>query len=101
MSTEAVRPDVLDPAELLRVLLAVKGGDFGVRMPPDLTGLAGKVTDTLNEVIELNESLARELARIGTVVGKEGRTSQRAALGGARGAWAACIDAVNDLIVDL
>src|SRR5258707_902530 len=69
MSSEAVRPDVLAPAEFLRVLLAVKDGDFGARMPVDLTGLTGKVADTLNEVIRLNESLARELARIGTVVG--------------------------------
>ena len=79
----------------------MKQGDFSVRMPLDLTGIAGKVADTLNEVIELNQRLASELVRIGSVVGKEGKTTQRASLGGAGGSWAVCIDAVNDLISDL
>src|SRR5258708_6715252 len=63
MTTKALNANVLDPAELLKVLLAVKSGDFGARMPLHLTGLPGKVADTLNEVIQLNESMARELAR--------------------------------------
>jgi hypothetical protein len=68
-------------------LRPVKKGDFTVRMPLDQTGLAGKVADALNEVIELNEHLANELVRIATVVGKEGKTVQRASLGRAQGSW--------------
>ena len=44
--------------------------------------MAGKVADTFNEVIELNERMANELERISRVVGKEGKINQRASLGG-------------------
>ena len=101
MSTSLPGTEVLDSGLLLNTLAAVKKGDFTVRMPLDQTGLAGKVADTLNEVIELNEHLANELVRIGTVVGKEGKTVQRASLGRRRGSWATSIDAVNNLIIDL
>ncbi len=50
-------------------------------MPVDSTGVAGKVADTLNEIIALNQKMAGELVRIGSVVGKEGKTTQRASLG--------------------
>src|SRR5438876_10627834 len=101
MPTEAVSRDTLDQKQLLAVLMAFKKGDFSARMPLDHTGIAGKIADTLNEVVETNEKLAAELVRVSTVVGKEGKTSQRAALGGAGGTWAKSVGAVNDLIVDL
>src|SRR5688500_17724465 len=40
-----------DSRELLRVLTAVKNGDFSVRMPFDQVGISGKISDTLNEII--------------------------------------------------
>ncbi len=93
--------DSLDQKQLLRVLMAVKKGDFSARMPVELTGTAGKIADTLNEIIELNQSMTREFKRISTVVGKEGKTSERAAIASAGGAWTECIDAVNALTTDL
>ena len=51
--------DVLDQRMLLSVLLAVKGGDFGARMPIDQTGMAGKVCDSLNAIIEMNQLVRR------------------------------------------
>src|SRR5437763_4499634 len=79
--------DVVDHKLLLPTLLAVKKGDFTVRMPVEHTGLAGKLYDTLNDVIELEQRTAQEIARISQVVGKEGRINSRASLGGAGGAW--------------
>jgi hypothetical protein len=55
--------DKLDEKQLLRTLVAIKKGDFSVRMPIDQIGIAGKIADTLNEVIELNESMAKEQRR--------------------------------------
>jgi hypothetical protein len=78
----------LDQAVLVRTLVAVKQGDFTVRMPVEWTGSAGKIADTLNEVIDLNARLVDELRRVSRVVGKEGETTERAHLGGATGAWA-------------
>ena len=86
---------------LLKAMHALKKGDFSVRLPMEWTGVAGKVADAFNEVTELNERMARELARLSRVVGKEGRISQRASLGDVSGSWQASIDSVNDLIDDL
>ena len=93
--------DELDAKQLLRTLTAVKKGDFSARMPVEQTGIAGKIADTLNDIIERNERLAAELERISTVVGKEGKIAQRASLGNAGGSWSACVDSVNTLITDL
>ena len=93
--------DILDSKELLQVLVAVKKGDFSVRMPVDYTGRAGKIADTLNEIIELNQRTTREFERISTVVGIEGRIAQRASLGGAGGSWATNVESVNALITNL
>src|SRR3712207_90450 len=81
--------DTLDSEELLAVLTAVRRGDFSVRMPATKTGVAGKVADLLNDIVALNEDMAREFERVGRTVGKEGRITQRAHLPSAGGAWAA------------
>src|SRR4028119_1704164 len=93
--------DELDAKQLLRTLVAVKKGDFSVRMPSDQAGVAGKIADTLNDIIERNERMAAELERISTVVGKEGKINQRASIGNAGGSWSASVDSVNTLISDL
>jgi signal transduction histidine kinase/HAMP domain-containing protein/ActR/RegA family two-component response regulator len=93
--------DRLDEAILLNVLAQVRAGDFDVRMPRDWTGVAGKVADTLNEVIAANATLGAELARVSRVVGKEGQLSQRMGLRGADSVWNANVDSVNSLIEDL
>src|SRR5688572_19669326 len=74
--------DTLDLDELLTVLTAVRKGDFSVRMRPTRTGQAGKVADLLNEIVELNQGMAREFERVSLAVGKEGRITQRANLTG-------------------
>jgi HAMP domain-containing protein/signal transduction histidine kinase/DNA-binding response OmpR family regulator len=91
----------LDERQLLNVLMAIKKGDFSLRLPAELTGTVGKIYDTLNDIIESNEKLCSELNRISNVVGKEGKTSQRVRFDGRSGAWGSCADAVNTLIVDL
>ncbi|MBM7114599.1 HAMP domain-containing protein [Archangium primigenium] len=98
---KAPSDNALDSKLLLKTLQAVRKGDFSVRMPEDRTGTSGKIYDTLNEVITLNEALSQEVARISQVVGREGRISQRAALPNAAGDWRACVEALNTLITDL
>ena len=91
----------IDLTSLLTALTALKKGDFSVRLPLDWTGVAGKVADTFNEVIELNERMAKELERISRVVGKEGKIHQRASLGAVSGSWDEALTSVNALIGDL
>jgi CheY-like chemotaxis protein/HAMP domain-containing protein len=95
------RADTVDSTVLLAVLAKVKSGDFTARMPLEWTGVAGKVADGLNEVIIANQALGAELARVGQVVGKEGRLSQRVVLGGWAQSWSGSIHCVNSLIDDL
>src|SRR5215212_7963072 len=100
LSTREVETPAIDVTVLLSALTALKKGDFSTRLPLEWTGVAGKVADAFNEVIELNERMARELERMGRVVGKEGKLTQRASLGDVRGSWADSIDSVNELIND-
>src|SRR3989440_401521 len=93
--------DRVDEKQLLAALSAFKRGDFSVRLPDDWVGLAGKIADTFNDVIGMNQRLAHELDRIGQVVGKEGRISQRASLGDVSDCWGEAIGSVNGLIADL
>ena len=84
-----------DTRQLLTALTAFKRGDFSARLPEDWTGVAGKVADTFNTVIATNQRMTQELERIGRVVGKEGRITQRASLGDVSNSWADAIGSVN------
>ncbi|MHA3770101.1 HAMP domain-containing protein [Verrucomicrobiota bacterium sgz303538] len=86
---------------LLHALTALKKGDFTVRLPVAWTGIAGRVSDTFNDVVGLNERLARELDRMSEVVGKQGKINQRATLGDVSGSWDRSIGLINNLISDL
>src|SRR2546422_442692 len=92
--------DAIDSKVALRVLASVQRGDFSVRMPPEWSGSAGTVAASINEIIESNQRLEREIRRLSRNVGKEGQV-KRAAVGHSGGAWAATLDAVNDLVEDL
>ena len=69
---ERTHPDDLDSRELMRVLSEVKNGNFAVRMPVDQVGVNGKICDTLNDIIILNEILMSELTKAGKTIGKKG-----------------------------
>src|SRR3954464_1321366 len=51
--------DRLEEKQLLSALTAFKRGDFSVRLPDDWTGLSGKIADTFNDVIGMNQRLGR------------------------------------------
>jgi HAMP domain-containing protein/CheY-like chemotaxis protein len=91
----------MDLKVLLKVLTAVKKGDFTARMPEDWTDIPGKIADTLNDIIELNDKMYRGFGRASEIVGKEGRLTERVSVGHIDGAWARKVDAVNGLIADL
>ncbi len=86
---------------LLHALNALRKGQSDVRLPSDWTGVAGKVADAFNDVVEMNERMAAELGRLSKSVGKEGKLSQRLQLGDVGGFWRGSVESVNDLIDDL
>jgi HAMP domain-containing protein/signal transduction histidine kinase/CheY-like chemotaxis protein len=94
--------DELDTRELLKVLSEVRTGNFAVRMPIDRIGLSGKICDTLNEIISLNESLVEELTQARNTIGKQGHLNHRVSLPKyAKGSWRTASDSINSLISDL
>ncbi|HYL74231.1 MAG TPA: HAMP domain-containing protein, partial [Bryobacteraceae bacterium] len=86
---------------LLNTLIAFKRGNFAIRMPVEHIGVPGKIADALNDILELNQKMVSEFARISRTVGKEGKITQRASIGSVTGAWAECVESVNSLIGDL
>ena len=86
---------------LLTALVALRKGDASVRLPLHWPGLASRVAEAFNDVVEQNEAMAGELARLRQVVGKQGRLKQRASLRESRGFWGESIDSINSLIDDL
>jgi HAMP domain-containing protein/CheY-like chemotaxis protein/signal transduction histidine kinase len=92
------------PAELVAILgslQTMRDGDFSVRLPGSWVGLAGKIADTFNEIAAVNQQMAQELKRVGQVVGKAGRTRERARFHESRGAWGEMETSVNTLADDL
>ncbi|HEY2791892.1 MAG TPA: HAMP domain-containing protein, partial [Micromonosporaceae bacterium] len=86
--------------ELTDALQRVQRGDFKVRLPRR-TGGAGDVVDAFNEVASQQERQVHELAKIGRLVGREGRLTERLDEEGFDGAWADGVRIVNALIDDL
>ena len=87
--------------DLLMVLTEVKKGNFTVRMPIDKTGVQGKVYDTLNDIISLNEQMMLEFMQAGSTIGKQGKLTQRIGSPSAKGSWGRGVDSLNALISDL
>src|SRR5512143_2240740 len=97
----APRAESLDKRQLLAALKQFRRGDFSVRMADHLTGMDGRIADVFNEVVELSQRMADELARMRELVGVKGQIGQRAAIGDVTGAWATSIESINALISDL
>ncbi len=91
----------IDLKSLLAALNSFKKGDFTARLPVDLTGMSGKIADTLNDIIESHENLVQEITNVSRTVGREGLLSNRAAPVNGTGGWANIIKSVNTLIDDL
>jgi HAMP domain-containing protein/CheY-like chemotaxis protein/signal transduction histidine kinase len=95
---EASQPDL---GVILASLQTMRDGDFSVRLPGSWTGLAGKLADTFNDIASANQEIAQELRRVGQVVGKEGRTRERARFHQLKGAWGEMEVSINTLTDDL
>ena len=88
--------------ELLAALTAARDGDFSVRLSArGREGVLGEIASVYDELAERNARMDAEMVRIGRVVGREGRMTERASLGDAPGGWQRSIDSINALIDDL
>ena len=88
-------------SDLLAAVRAARDGDFSARVTAPADGPLAEVADAFNGLLERNDHMSRELVRVGKIIGREGRMTERATLDGAGGAWAMSVDSVNALIDDL
>ena len=86
--------------ELAEALSQIRQGRFDVRLK-HRDGAAGEVVDQFNEMVTLQQRRNRDLLRIGRVVGREGKMTDRIDEESYDGDWAAGARAVNALIDDL
>src|SRR6202451_548007 len=100
-SAVETEPASADLSVILASLQTMRDGDFSVRLPGDWTGLAGKIADTFNDIVTANQQMAKELKRVGQVVGKEGRTRERMRFHLPKAAWGEMEVSVNTLVDDL
>ena len=70
--------------QLVDVLKAVKAGDSGPAAAPPRRILS-RAGELLNDVLQLNEHVSSELLRVAKIVGQEGKMTERASVGPARG----------------
>ena len=100
----AGRENAVDPfaKELLDALLALRDGDFAVRLPSDLTGRRRQDRRRLQRHRGGQRAArARDRRASRASVGKEGKLKQRMIVPGAVGGWADEVAAINTLIDDL
>ncbi len=100
MSLDTPRAD-FDRRQLVQALRSLRRGDFSVRLSEDAPGADGEIAILFNEVVSLNQDMTLEFERLSTVVGKEGRITQRGAVKNATGSWETGLRAVNELIEDM
>src|SRR4051794_5403839 len=93
--------DVGHLENLLDALAQATDGDFKVRLSTRRKGIVGELHAAFNDLAERNTMMNRELQRIGRVIGREGRMTERASLGPVGGAWEESIESINSLIDDL
>jgi HAMP domain-containing protein/signal transduction histidine kinase/CheY-like chemotaxis protein len=92
----------IDGRQVLKVLVEVRNGNFSSRMPSDSIGLSGKIYDTINDIITLNELLVSELTEARKIIGKQGKLNHRVELPRvAGGSWNTAVQSINSLISDL
>ena len=74
-------------ARVERALRAAADGDFSVRLPARRKDAIGALEGAYNQLAARNAALEAELVRVGQIIGREGRMTERARLQSAEGAW--------------
>ncbi|TFI51483.1 methyl-accepting chemotaxis protein [Mastigocladus laminosus UU774] len=85
---------------LLKALKAAKNGDFTVRLPVENNGL-GEIASVFNEWVSLNQNVTKEVARMASEIGTEGKLGSQAVVKGAKGSWQELLDNLNQMSANL
>jgi HAMP domain-containing protein/signal transduction histidine kinase/DNA-binding response OmpR family regulator len=91
----------LSRKQLLAALRAFKRGDFSARLPDDLGGIDGQISEAFNDIAEMTTVMVQDAENLRQSMGREGRTQRRLRRAGTQGGWARHTTAMNDLLDDL
>jgi HAMP domain-containing protein len=86
---------------LLDALKAVKQGNFSVRLAVSSDGVMREIAEAFNDVVSMNENMAKEIGRVSKIIGEEGNLTERTALHAGAGLWATNVESINALIDSL
>jgi HAMP domain-containing protein/signal transduction histidine kinase/CheY-like chemotaxis protein len=98
---KALSPEREQLKQVLGLVKGIRSGDFTMRMTLEGDSLVSDIAEVLNDINELNLNMASELLRVGRIVGKEGKMTERVSIGTVKGSWQANVESVNNLITDL
>ncbi|WP_256790341.1 MULTISPECIES: HAMP domain-containing protein, partial [unclassified Frankia] len=100
---EAARARLDDPAlrQLLAGLTAVRGGDFGTRLPRVGDDLLDEIATVFNGMIDQLALFTSEVTRVAREVGTEGKLGGQAEVPGVSGSWKDLTDNVNAMAGNL
>src|SRR5438445_2199068 len=90
--------DGVELSGLVKVLRAVRDGDLRVRLEVVPGTPLAESAALYNEIVDRQQVLCAELDRVATVVGRDGRITERIAPGVGRGAWEAAVISVNRML---
>ena len=76
-----------DLQPLLEALRASARGEVGVRLDTRKRGVVGQLGKAFNNLAQTRERTTDEMVRVATVIGREGRLTDRADTRGAKGTW--------------
>ncbi|MCS0637683.1 HAMP domain-containing protein [Streptomyces sp. LP05-1] len=96
-----VEVDAASLEQLLAALVSMRDGNFRRRLTVSGDGILAEISAVFNEVADRKLHLTGELSRVRRVVGREGKLSERLAVGASQGAWAQAIEAANALVDDM
>ena len=90
-----------DLEPLLEALRASARGEHIPLLDTRKRGIVGRLNKAFNQKTEARERITNEIVRVATVIGREGRLTDRANVKGSAGVWRESLNAVNSMIDDL
>jgi HAMP domain-containing protein len=90
-----------DLQPLLDALRAAARGEHVPHLDTRKRGIVGQLNKAFNQKTDARERIVNEIVRVSTVIGREGRLTDRANVKGSAGVWRESLNAVNSMIDDL
>ncbi|ELR69708.1 Two-component hybrid sensor and regulator [Fulvivirga imtechensis AK7] len=83
---------------IVSLVTAVSKGDLTQKFTLDARGEVAGLAETINSMVTMLNSLAREVSRVARVAGTEGKLTERVAMTDISGSWKELVDTLNNLL---